>query len=98
MKRETAEYPLETVKALLGAGHLRLSAAGLAEAACLGLDFYGVAKAVLALEPDDFHLWLPVARGRKAGQDVYRLGTAAGEGFLKLAVLDEDVFVWVVRL
>ena len=65
----------------------------LSGAAAMGLDFDGILDVVRALTIGDFHKSMTTHTDHRVWQDVYRPVTAAGDVYLKLAVIDDVLIV-----
>lgn len=93
MEKRTPHCKLPVVKALVGEGKVRSTAAALAGAAAMGLDFDGIVKVVMSLAPGDFYKSMTTNNDHRVWQDVYHATTAAGEVYLKLTVIDDVLIV-----
>ena len=93
MEKRTPHAPLRRVKALLVDGKVRTTVSALIGAAEMGLDFADMVKLVSTLVPGNFYKSMTTHADHRIWQDVYRVGTEAGEVYLKLTVIDDVLIV-----
>lgn len=92
MEKGTPHSKLNVVRTLVEAGQVRATKTALEGAAALGFDFDAMLSVILALTPADFYKSMTSHVDHRVWQDVYRPGTAVGEVYLKLTVI-EDVLI-----
>ena len=93
MEKGVPHCKLAVVKALVDAGEVRATTSALAGGAGLGLDFDGMLGVIMALKPQDFYKSMTTHTDHRIWQDVYRPGTAVGEVYLKLTLIDDVLVV-----
>lgn len=93
MEKRTPHCKLSIIKAMVEAGKMRSTSSALMSAAALGFDFSGIVQTILALTPADFYKSMTTHADHRVWQDVYRPTTAAGEGYLKLTMVDDVLIV-----
>jgi motility quorum-sensing regulator/GCU-specific mRNA interferase toxin len=87
MEKYTPHHQLKEVKACLQAGKVRSTVTALAGAATLGFGLSDMLAMVEKLETHDFHKSMTSYQNQRIWHDVYRPKTAAGEIYLKLAIV-----------
>jgi motility quorum-sensing regulator/GCU-specific mRNA interferase toxin len=93
MEKGTPHCKLPTVKAMIAAGKLRMTASAVVGAELLGFDREDMVAVVKALTPEDFHKSMTTYADHTVWQDVYRPKTSAGDVYLKLTVVDDVLIV-----
>ena len=93
MEKYSPHTPLPRIRAFLLAGKVRATFSALAGAAELGLSFDGMVQVVGSLTPRHFYKSMTTHADHRICQDVYRVGTEAGEVYLKLTVIDDVLIV-----
>ncbi len=93
MEKRTPHHKLTTVKALLAANKVSTTRAAREGAIALGFDFPDMLAVVAALVPSDFYKSMTTYADHTVWQDVYRPSTPAGDGYLKLTVVDAVLIV-----
>jgi motility quorum-sensing regulator/GCU-specific mRNA interferase toxin len=92
MEKLTPHCKLTVVKAFVEAGKVRATHSRLG-ATALGLELSDMLAVVMALTPADFYKSMTTHADHKVWQDVYRPSTQAGDVYLKLTVIDDDVLI-----
>lgn len=93
MEKSTPHCKLSVIKALVEARKVGTTHAARVGADALGFDFSGMLAVVSALAPTDFYKSMTTHADHTIWQDVYRPGTAAGDVYLKLTVIDDVLIV-----
>jgi len=93
MEKLTPHCKLSVVKALVGAGKVRVTRSARLGATALRLGLSGMLDVVMALTPADFYKSMTTHTDHAAWQDVYRPSTQAGDVYLKLTVIDDVLIV-----
>ncbi len=93
MEKRTPHCKLSIVKSLVKEGRVRSTQSARQGAAVLGIDFNGICKIVMSLNPSDFYKSMTTYSDHKVWQDVYRPKTEAGDIYLKLNVVDDLVII-----
>jgi motility quorum-sensing regulator/GCU-specific mRNA interferase toxin len=92
MEKRTPHCPLNTVKQLVAAGRIRITASAVIGGELLGFNRMAIIDVVNALTPKDFYKSMTTHADHRIRQDVYHPDTVAGGVYLKLTVV-EDVLV-----
>lgn len=85
--------PLPVVHALVDEGKVRATETALVGAAAMDLAFDDMLDVIRALTIKDFHKSMTTHADHRVWQDVYQPGTAAGDVYLKLTVIDDVLIV-----
>jgi motility quorum-sensing regulator/GCU-specific mRNA interferase toxin len=93
MEKATPHCPLATVKRLVAAGKIRMSASAVAGAEVLGLDRAAMVDVVKGLTQKDFYKSMTTHADHRVWQEVYRPTTSAGDVNLKPTVMDNVLVV-----
>lgn len=93
MEKSTPHCKLQHAKALIEAGHVRMTQSAVIGGRVLGLDEDGIVAILLALTPADFHKSMTTHADHRIWQDVYRPHTVVGDVYLKFTVLEDLVLV-----
>ncbi|MDP1614042.1 MAG: type II toxin-antitoxin system MqsR family toxin [Sulfuritalea sp.] len=83
---------MTTVKQLVAAGRIRITASAVIGGELLGFDRVAIIDVVKGLTPRDFYKSMTTHADHRIWQDVYHPATIAGSVYLKLTVM-EDVLV-----
>lgn len=92
MEKRIPHCPLTTVKQLVAAGRIRITASAVIGGELLGFDRVAIIDVVKGLTPRDFYKSMTTHADHRIWQDVYHPATIAGSVYLKLTVM-EDVLV-----
>lgn len=93
MEKRTPHCGLSKVKALVGAGRVRITRAARLGASELGLSPDDMMAVVMALRSTDFYKSMTTYADHAIWQDVYRPQTEVGDVYLKLTVIDDVLIV-----
>ena len=93
MEKQTPHYKLSVVKAMIEAGNVRSTKSALIGGEAMGFGFDDIINVVMALTPLDFYKSMTTHTDYRVWQDVYRPTTSAGEVYLKLTVIDDELIV-----
>jgi motility quorum-sensing regulator/GCU-specific mRNA interferase toxin len=81
------------IKALVVAGKVRATHSARLGATALGLELPDMLDVVMALMPADFYRSMKTHADHAVWQDVYHPSSQAGDGYLKLTVIDDVLIV-----
>lgn len=93
MEKQTPHCPLNTVKQLVAAGRIRITASAVIGGELLGFDRVAIIDVVNSLMPKDFYKSMTTHADHRIWQDVYHPATVAGSVYLKLTVMDDVLVV-----
>ena len=93
MEKRTPHCKLSVVKSLIEAGRVRMTQGAVIGGRQLGFDEDGIVATVLALTPADFYKSMTTHADHRIWQDVYRPATSAGDVYLKLTVIADELIV-----
>ena len=93
MEKRTPRYKLLAVKTLIKSDKVRTTFTALAGADALGFDYKDMMAVVLALKSGDFYKSMTSHADHTIWQDVYRPKTSAGDVYLKLTVINNEVLI-----
>ncbi len=93
MEKSTPHCKLTVVKALLQAGHFRVTRSARTGAAAMGFDFQDMLAVIYALQTSDFYKSMTTHADHRIWQDVYRASSPRGGVYLKLSVVDDLLIV-----
>ena len=81
------------VKAFVEAGKVRATHSARLGATALGMEVSDMLAVVMTLTPADIYKSMTTHADHKVWQDVYRPSTPAGDVYLKLTVIDDELIV-----
>jgi motility quorum-sensing regulator/GCU-specific mRNA interferase toxin len=93
VEKRSPHCRLSTVKELVSAGKIRMTASAVAGAEMLELDRAAIIEVVKSLKPKDFYKSMTTQFDHRIWQDVYRPTTSVGSVYLKLTVMDDVLVV-----
>lgn len=93
MEKRTPHCKLETVKALITSGKVRMTGSAIIGAELLGINIQGMIDVVMALTTQDFYKSMTTYADNTIWQDVYCPKTTQGDVYLKLTVLNDVLIV-----